>query len=190
MNLRITQYTLLFILLLTASASSASNHRVLSPLPIELKEIWSDFSLVGQTTFRRFGFHIYDCSLWTTGNKPYDSIANEILIDDAYALSITYTRNISLQQLLSSTKNEWQRLGFSDQYPLTAWLTMLKNIWPSIEKGDQLIAVVTAEGKTKFFNRDSSLGTIDDENFGPAFLSIWLGEEARYQKKRKELLGE
>ncbi len=190
MHLKITRYSLLFLLLLAASASTANNHNILSPLPSELKEKWDDFSLVGQTTFRRFGFHIYDCSLWTTGDKPIHSNTNEMLIKDAYALSITYTKKVSLQQLLSSTKKEWQRLGFSDNYPIAVWLTMLKNIWPSVEKGDQLIAVVTAEGKTKFYNSSSSLGTIDDKNFGPAFLSIWLGNEARYQNKRKELLGE
>ena len=67
---------------------------------------------------------------------------------------------------------------------------ILKNIWPRVEKGDQLVVVVTTQGKTTFFNKNNSLGTIDDANFGPVFLSIWLDENSRFKKNREELLGE
>lgn len=81
-------------------------------------------------------------------------------------------------------------MGFAARYLLDAWLTMLENIWPSVEKNDQLIVVVTNSGEATFFNKDGSLGTISDISFGPAFLSIWLDENSRFKKNRKELLGE
>jgi hypothetical protein len=185
MRLKLIQLSLFSLWILVLSPAGATNEKILSPLPSQVTEKWNDFSLVGQTTLRRFGFHVYDSSFWLVGEKSGD-----LLNTKTRALSITYARKISAQQLLSSTKKEWQRLGFATRYPLDAWLTMLENIWPSVEKDDQLIVVVTKNGDTTFFNKNSSLGTISDSSFGPAFLSIWLDENSRFKKNRKELLGE
>lgn len=190
MYISVIKYSLFLLWVLTTTISWATNSQALSPLTGDVIQKWGNFSLVGQTTLRRYGFHVYDSSLWTIDGKSNDFTSAEISITNATALSITYARKISLQQLLSSTKKEWLRLGFADHYPLNAWLTMLENIWPSVEKGDQLIVVVTVEGKTTFFSKNNSLGTIDDDNFGPAFLSIWLDENSRFKKNRRELLGE
>lgn len=185
MSLKLLQFSLLSLWILIISPAGATNAPILSPLPNQVTEKWNDFSLVGQTTLRQFGFHVYDSSFWLIGEK-----SDDILTTKTCALSITYARKISAKQLLSSTKKEWQKLKFAGRYPLDAWLVMLENIWPSVEKGDQLIVVVTPQGKTTFFNKTSSLGTIDDTNFGPAFLSIWLDDNSRFKKNRKELLGE
>jgi hypothetical protein len=163
---------------------------VLSPLPTEVIAKWNDFSLVGQTSLRRYGFHVYDSSFWIIHDKAHNFNSSDALEQNTRALSITYARKISAQQLLSSTKKEWQELGFAGRYPLDAWLTILENIWPDVEKGDQLIVVVTTDGKTTFYNNSTSIGIIDDANFGAAFLSIWLNEDSRFKKNRKELLGE
>lgn len=183
--MRLILYSLCFLWVLALSPAGATNDRTLSPLPNVVTEKWNDFSLVGQTTLRRFGFHVYDASFWVIGEK-----SNDFLHSETHALSITYARKISVKQLLSSTKKEWQRLGFATSHPLDAWLIMLENIWPSVEKGDQLVVVVSTNGHTTFFNNSTSLGTIDDKNFGPAFLSIWLDKNSRFKKNRKELLGE
>ncbi|MEM7400902.1 MAG: chalcone isomerase family protein [Pseudomonadota bacterium] len=168
------------------SPSWAAKNEVLSPLPSIVKENWNDFELVGQTTLRRFGFHVYDSSFWMVDKQ--NSI--EQLDSATCALSITYARKIRTEQLLSSTKKEWLRLGFADQYPLDAWLLMLSNIWTDVDKGDQLVVVSDANGTSSFYNKDKRLGVIDDPQFGNAFLSIWLNENARFQKNRRELLGE
>ena len=44
--------------------------------------------------------------------------------------------------------------------------------------------------KTVFYNKDARLGELNDPEFGPAFLAIWLDEKSRYSKNRKELLGD
>ena len=156
-----------------------------SPLPEIVKLQWQDFEMVGQTTLKRFGLHIYDASFWVLEDKTTD-----IMNNNTCALSITYARNIRVQQLLSNTRKEWERLGFSTQYPIEAWLTILKNIWPDVSKGDQLVVITKPNGNTTFYNNHVSLGTIEDSNFGAAFLAIWLDEKSRFKKNRKELLGE
>jgi len=189
MQIRYLHYSLL-LLWVFSSASWATNHQAISPLPNNVIEKWNDYSLVGDTTLRRYGFHVYDASFWIIGDSADSPNHPDFLTNNSYALSITYARKISVKQLLSSTKKEWHRLGFASQYPLNAWLTMLENIWPSVEKGDQLIVLVSEQGNTTFFNKNESLGTIEDVGFGPAFLSIWLDENSRFKKNRKELLGE
>ena len=158
---------------------------VKSPLPEVVKLQWQGFEMIGQTTLKRFGLHIYDASFWTLEDKLTD-----FMTKNTCALSITYARDIPLQKLLSSTKKEWERLGFAGQYPIEAWLKILKNLWPDVAKGDQLVVITHPDGKTTFFNNQTSLGTIDDSDFGAAFLAIWLDENSRFKKHRKDLLGE
>ena len=157
----------------------------MSPLPETVLKDQSDLQLVGQTRLKRFGIHIYDASFYIIGKKSNEPIRTNIC-----ALSITYARNISASRLLAHTKNEWERLGFAEKYPLDAWLRILKGMWPDVTKGDQLVVVTTPDGMTTFYNKNNSLGKIQDRDFGKAFLAIWLDENSRYKKNRKELLGE
>lgn len=173
---------LLVLCLLFAGNTHAE---ITGPLPTIVKQQWQDLEKVGQTRLRRFGFHIYDASFWMIGKGEDDNYTNSIC-----ALSITYARDIPASKLLSSTKEEWDRFGFADKYPIDAWLSALEDIWPDVAEGDQLIVVSNPQGETAFFNKDKQLGIIPDAQFGSAFLSIWLAEEAQFSKKRKELLGE
>ena len=156
----------------------------ISPLPASVKAAWKQIEMTGQAKFSRFGLHIYDASLWRLFTKTDDASTK------ATALSITYARNISARRLVSSTRKEWQRLGFAQRYPIRAWLSSLEKIWPDVKPGDNLTAVISAQGDCIFYSHQGRLGSIDDSDFGPAFLDIWLSPEARYPKHTKELLGE
>ena len=172
---------LVFGCLIAASVQAG----IKSPLPEFVEHQWPDLEIIGQTTLKRFGIHIYDATFWMLEDKTPD-----FLTTNTCALSITYARNIRAQRLLSSTKKEWQRLGFAEQYPIEAWLLILESIWPDVKKGDQLVVISNPDGKTTFYNNHRSLGTIEDPNFGAVFLAIWLDENSRFKKNRKELLGE
>ena len=190
MRRKLIQYSILIVWMFFIPSSWATNENILSPLPNNVLQKWQNFELVGQTRLSRFGFHIYDSTFWIHDYSSSKKEANELLNNNTSALSITYARKIHAQKLLSSTKKEWIRLGFAEQYPLDAWLVMLANIWPDVNKGDQLIFVTTPDGKSTFYNKTQSLGTIDDPKFGSAFLAIWLDKNSRFKKNRKELLGE
>ncbi len=179
------RYKTILLLVIWLSTGCYVHAGIKSPLPGAVKDQWQDFEMLGQTTLKRFGLHIYDASFWMSEDKSTD-----YLNKNTCALSITYARNIRAQQLLSSTRKEWERLGFTGKYPIEAWLTILKNIWPDVKKGDQLVIVSTPEGKSTFYNNLKPLGTVEDSEFGAAFLAIWLDENSRFKKNRKELLGE
>ena len=70
---------------------------------------WNNFQLIGQSMLRRFGFHVYDSTFWSTDRSNLKTASYKDIDDATHALSITYARKISAQQLLSSTKKEWIR---------------------------------------------------------------------------------
>ena len=172
------------IVLTSIFCVTALSAKVLSPLPSEVTQQWQDLVIIGQTSLKRFGFHIYDASFWMTSRQN-----DESYLTNLSALSITYKKNIRAEKLLSSTKKEWRKLGIANDYPTDAWLYELQQIWPDVKKGDQLIFVFDPNGMSTFFNTHKKLGTIEDSRFGPAFLSIWLGKNASFKKSRNELLG-
>ncbi|NVJ56624.1 MAG: chalcone isomerase family protein, partial [Vibrionaceae bacterium] len=105
--------------------------------------------------------------------------------------AIDYQRDISSQQLLEATDEQWQKLGY--QTPMRKqWLVQLKTIFPDIKKGQQL-AYVT-DGKTGQFyyqhkGQVDAIGSISDETLNDAFLAIWLSPNTQYPKLRKQLIG-
>ena len=170
------------------TSASASEHNI--TLPDFISSEWNSSQQIGNTKFSRFGIHIYNASLWSLKkNVKGDTPGNSNNVH-ATALIIKYARNISSEQLLSSTYKQWKYLGFADQLPLESWLRELEMLWPDVRSGDYLIFVSSQDGTNTFYSKKEMLGSIDDNKFAPAFLDIWLSPEAKYQKHRKELLGE
>jgi len=176
---------LLLACLLCFANNSLAETATANVLPEIVSNQWNVVEKVGDTRFKKLGPHIYDASFWSLKDSklPGDSTS-------AAVLSIVYARNIKAQLLLSSTDKEWQRLGFAQQHPLDAWLESLEKMWPDINKGDFLVFVNNDDGSSTFYSDTEILGSINDPAFGSAFLDIWLSKNARYQKYRKELLGE
>lgn len=167
-----------------ASNSFAENNNTIM-LPDVVSSKWHNTEKVGEAKFKKFGLHIYDASYWSLRNK--DSAGNA---SSATALSIAYAKNIRARRLLSSTYKEWQRLGFAEEHPLDAWLELLEEIWPDVNKGDFIVFVNHSDGSNAFYSDSKFLGSVDDPEFGTAFLDIWLNINAKYKKHREELLGE
>lgn len=170
-------YILILLLIAPFSVLTESSY---DQLPSTVSSSWNSSQHIGKTKFTRFSIHIYDASLWSLSNNT----------SQAKALSIKYAREISAKRLLSSTKKQWNHLGFADLYPIEAWLEELMAIWPDVKAGDQLIFIYADNGNSEFIFNNTKLGSINDQRFGKAFLDIWLSSRAKYQKHRKELLSE
>ncbi|EVU03088.1 hypothetical protein D046_8956, partial [Vibrio parahaemolyticus V-223/04] len=61
-----------------------------------------------------------------------------------FALEINYQRDISKQQLLEVTDEQWQKLGFPKSNR-QQWITQLSFIFPSIKNGDELTYVTDGD---------------------------------------------
>jgi hypothetical protein len=169
----------LLLALATAAPAAATS------APASLEEL----QVVGSGELRWFGLEVYDARLLSPAGRLEG-------LPSAYpvALEITYRRNISSQRLVRTTKQEWGRLGPGLGLPgraiLNGWLEELGGIWPDVSPGDRLIALVEPAGATRFYGNAGLLGTIEDPDFGPAFLGIWLHPDTRAAELRAELLGE
>lgn len=105
------------------------------------------------------------------------------------ALKIIYLRDIDNEHLVTATQKQWQKLKF-DVREYQPWLISLKQLWPDIKKGDELLFLVDADGRGIFYHNNKILGGINSNAFSAAFLSIWLSENSSEPALRKQLIGE
>ncbi len=140
----------------------------------------STLSVVGQSELNWMFWKVYDITLLTSSGNYQDS-------DYPVALAIEYARNIESKMLVESTVKEWQRIDV-DWKP--QWRDQLEDIWPSVTPGDELTLHVNDQGISQFFFNQNYIGEIQDAEFAPAFLAIWLSEKTRKPKLRQQLLGE
>ena len=90
---------------------------------------------VGSAKLRVFLWNIYESALYTpSGNFEG--------IKPGLALEIEYRRDISKRAFIDYTREEWQKQSlYKDQSEL--WLANLRDIFPSVKKGDSLVLELT-----------------------------------------------
>ena len=161
--------------------SAALPARAAEPSPLEgLVE-------VGRGELTWFGLSVYDAHLYTASGRF------EGLDAPPVALEIRYERDIEGRQLVETTRKEWRRLsgplGLDDPARVEGWLAAVGRIWPDVGPGDRIISLLAADGTMRFYGNDGLLGVVEDPDFGPALLGIWLHPETRVADLRSELVG-
>lgn len=139
---------------------------------------------VGRGQLRWLGFRIYQASLWAPQGR-FDGLP----ADGPLALSLWYQRAFTREELIGITAGEWERLSLGPPEARSRWASELRRMWSDVAAGDNLTAVVTPGGPTRFYDADRLLGSIDDPAFGPAYLSIWLDPRSAVSGLRTQLLG-
>ncbi|MEL7291777.1 MAG: chalcone isomerase family protein [Pseudomonadota bacterium] len=161
----------------------------------ESKADWRVWPKVGEAQLSMLFFDIYHSRLLSpTGQYQLE----EDVTPHPLALSITYQRDISQQQLLDATIEQWQKLGYNPQQ-IEPWAKQLASVFPNIEEGTNLTYVTDGKtGRFYYFKNSSEgqigvspqqIGNIDDESFNDAFVSIWLAPNTEYPKLRSQLIG-
>lgn len=169
-------------LVVTASAlASVVSDRV--------EQDWRNWSKVGQAQLTMLFFDIYHSQLLTPSGRY---TLDPDITPHPLALSITYQRDISQQQLIDATLEQWQKLGF----PATQtqqWAEQLASIFPNIKKGHSLTYVTDGvQGQFYFSEQQASIkliGVIEEEQLNDAFLAIWLSPDTEYPSLRERLIG-
>ncbi|ENS5607247.1 chalcone isomerase family protein [Vibrio mimicus] len=150
---------------------------------------WTEWPVVGQATLSWLWLDIYSSQLRAPDGQYHES---QDISPHPMALEIRYLRDIKRQQLIDATKDQWHKLGFKE--PQTqSWLAQLQQMLPDVAMGDRLVYVSDGQSGEFFFAHDHelqySIGTIDDEAFNDAFLSIWLSPQTEYLALRNQLIG-
>ena len=137
------------------------------------KEVW-------RAKFSVFFFDIYQSRLLTeTGSFNFSQ--------KPYLFEITYLKDITSEDLIGRTVEQWQHLSISEsQYQ--PFIKQLASLWPDISAGDKLAIRVTNK-KSKFYFNDVLLGDITNDTFGDMFVSIWLSPNTSQPELRHQLLG-
>jgi hypothetical protein len=142
----------------------------------------SQLTKYGEGEMKVLFWHLYKAELF--GSKTRYSFD-----DTKLALKITYYRDIDKEDLIEATADQWQHIGVTHQN-IPKWLDELATIWPNIKKNDMLIVTRNEDNSASFFNHQGLLGTVNDPDFGDAFLNIWLSEKTTRPKLRAKLVGD
>ncbi len=106
-----------------------------------------------------------------------------------YALSIHYFREIAGADIAKRSVEEMQKQGFSDTKKLALWHKKMQKIFPDVQNGSELTAVLTTQKSTHFYSDGKRIGSIKDAEFGTHFFNIWLSEKTSEPALRRKLLG-
>lgn len=107
-----------------------------------------------------------------------------------YALSILYFRDIEGKDIADRSVEEIKNQGFSDTARLEDWRNQMRDVFPNVTDGTELIALFIPNTKTIFYQNGTRIGVIKDPLFGQCFSDIWLSEKTSEPALRNALLGQ
>lgn len=137
---------------------------------------------VGKSTLRVMVFKVFDSALFTDSGEWRNP-------KTSFRYELTYARTIAGSVLASQTTKEWDHLGFTDPRQ-SNWVKYLEAIWPDVRKGDTITFDVDAAGVSRFYFNGEWLGVVEDPDFAPTFIAIWLSPETSRPAHRKGLLAD
>lgn len=148
------------------------------------KPLADGYQEVGQTRLSVLFWDVYDAYLYTPDGQ-FDWSERK---QQRKALLLRYLRDIEAKELVETTSEEWEKLGFNSKEQ-SQWLDQLTSMWPDIKEDDCLLLKETEKGYAAFYQGDKSLGVIESSQFTEQFLAIWLSPESRFEEERDELVG-
>ena len=132
----------------------------------------------GSGEFRRFGFLIYEATLWAgVDASPRPPLA----------LQLTYRRAIAGRDIAAASIEQMRRFGASEAQ-LALWREQLTRLFPDVQAGDRLLGLQLPE-QARFFHNDRALGSVEGADFAAAFFAIWLDPRTSAPELRTALLG-
>ena len=130
----------------------------------------------GSGEFRRFGFLVYEATLWA-GDDPQRP---------PLALRLDYKRSIAGSAIVDASVTEMRQLGASEA-DLRRWAQEMTRLFPDVRDGDQLTGIHLADSAVFLFN-GSPRGEIADPEFARRFFAIWLDPRTSAPTLRAALL--
>ena len=130
----------------------------------------------GNGEFRRFGFLVYEATLWA-GDDPQRP---------PLALRLDYKRTIAGAAIADASVKEMRALG-ADETVLKRWGEQMTRIFPNVKDGDFIIGHYDP-GVARFHFNGRLVGEVPDADFARAFFGIWLDAKTSAPDLRAALL--
>lgn len=166
------------------SGGLPSAHASASAMPPSVTQALDNPKSLGQSRLVVYGFSIYDARLWAE-----DSFSATNFPTEPFALELRYLRNFSGAMIAERSLKEMRRLGNVSDEKAEKWLSTMKQTFPDVKKGDQLIGIHRPDGTASFTLNGKPIGEVKDEEFTRLFFGIWLSPKSSQPKMRSELLG-
>ncbi|WP_166837771.1 chalcone isomerase family protein [Rheinheimera pleomorphica] len=142
-----------------------------------------ELKTVGEGSYRYLFWQLYDARLATLDGAFSDYRKNAPVL-----LELTYKRDITKQQFIDATVDEWKKLGHSSAEQQQQWAAQLQTLWQDVKEGDRLAALLLDDGRVQFYFNGTETGVLDDTAFGAAFFDIWLHPDTSAPKLRRQLI--
>lgn len=134
------------------------------------------FQRWGSGEYRRFGFLVYEASLWAAADPQQPPLA----------LRLDYRRRIAGRAIAEASVNE-MRPFVRDEARLAQWGERMAQLFPDVQDGDHLLGVWAADG-ARFYQGERLIGEVRDADFARAFFAIWLDPRTSAPALRAQLL--
>jgi hypothetical protein len=149
------------VLILLSWPASADVETVASHIP--------DAALAGEARMRVLIWDVFDATLYAPEGEYNPA--------QPFALSLSYLRTFTSEQIVNRSISEIERQGPLDPATRDRWRGELSRIIPDVAPGMTVIGVRDAAGRAHFYLDDDQLGVVDDPEFSSRFFNIWLGPE-------------
>ena len=130
----------------------------------------------GSGRFRRFGFLVYEATLWA-GSDP---------LRPPRALRLDYKRTIAGSAIAEASVKEMRQLG-ADPDSLQRWGERMAQLFPDVRDGDHILGIQRAD-RAEFLFNGRPLGEVVDGDFARRFFAIWLDPQTSAPELRAALL--
>jgi hypothetical protein len=152
-------------------------------LPPEVRAALPGARLHGQGQLRFFGLLVYDARLWSAAR-----LDPARALDSAIALDLRYARRFSSTQIADRSLAEMRRSGPIAPADETRWLDTMRRLFPEVQAGDRVTALLRPGEGAGFFHNGRPLGEVPDAPFAARFFAIWLGPQTSQPALRDALL--
>ncbi|MFZ6757112.1 chalcone isomerase family protein [Undibacterium sp. Ji50W] len=179
------RYLVAVILLMLSCGLLLASAQTTVAVPPHIREEIPQASLQGSGSFRWFGLHIYDASLWSTteGYKP-DSEKPQ-----RFALDLEYARRLYGSKIADASIDEIEKLKLGTAEKRQRWLAQMKALFPDVKQGTHITGIHIPNEAARFYLNGKLLGEIKDAEFAHAFFAIWLDKKSSAPSLRSKLLG-
>lgn len=171
---------LVFAYLCSPVGLSAQAERIKPSTKEQLGDV-SSYRLMGDISYRKFIFHVYDAELRVSGDA--------FSWDQPYALTLTYARKISRKQLVDASISELARINKNSESQYEFLREPLTACFADVQAGDQITGHSLGEGRAAFYFNNQKTCDFDVVGASKMFFSIWLGENTLDPKKSRRLRG-
>lgn len=146
-----------------------------------VKNYVPDAEAVGEARLTYIVWDVYDAVLYAPNGQWNEQ--------EPFALKLKYLRNLHGQKIADRSAQEMRKIGLNDEVKLAAWHEQMREIFPDVNDGTELLGIYRPNAPTRFYKNNQQIGEIKDPEFGRWFFNIWLSKNTTEPEFRKKLLG-